>query len=64
MTGRQDAIQSAAAALSHGYTQMLGLDGTTVTEAADAAYTPTGPDRAHLEHAIQQRRNELHRATA
>lgn len=51
-----DPINAAAPALSTGYRTMLGFDGSTVEEAARAAYTPTGPPIAELERRIRERR--------
>lgn len=45
-------------ALSRAYRRMLGLDGSTVEEAARAAYTPTGPSLQALEVGIRRRRHE------
>lgn len=45
---REQAILAAAEPLTRAYTAMLGLDGTTVEQAARAAYTPTGPAFADL----------------
>lgn len=52
MTTRDECIQSAAAPLALAYVTALGLDGTSVEDAAKAAYTPTGPSRKELERRI------------
>lgn len=43
-------------ALSRAYRRMLGLDGTTIRDAAAAAYTPTGPPLDQIETRIRARR--------
>lgn len=49
-------VIEAAAALSLGYATMLGLDGTSVEDAADLAWTPTGPSKEVLLARIAWRR--------
>lgn len=49
-------IAAAAAILSRGYRSMLGLDGTSVEDAARAAFTPSGPPVEELEARIRARR--------
>lgn len=46
-------------ALSRAYRRMLGLDGTSVPEAAQVAYTPTGPSLDQIETRIRARRAEI-----
>lgn len=46
-------------ALSRAYRRMLGLDGTSVEDAARAAYTPTGPPVDEIEERIRGRRLEV-----
>ena len=53
MTTPTRAFESALAAA---YTSMLGLDGTTVHAAAEAAWRPGGPDHATLTARITARR--------
>lgn len=48
----------AGLALSRAYRRMLGLDGTSISDAAKAAHTPTGPDLTDLENGIRRRRQE------
>lgn len=43
MTTRSQAVIDAGQVLTRAYASMLGLDGTTVEEAAQRALTPTGP---------------------
>jgi hypothetical protein len=45
---RDQAIQAAAQPITDGYTTLLGLDGTSVEQAARAAWTPTGPELPEL----------------
>lgn len=52
-------IAAAARILSGAYRTMLGLDGTTVEDAARAAYTPTGPPVEEIEERIRARRREV-----
>ncbi len=49
-------VLNAAAALSIGYASMLGLDGTSLDEAVERAYTPTGPSREVIRARIAFRR--------
>lgn len=49
-------ILNAAAALSIGYATMLGLDGTSLDDAVERAYTPTGPSREVIRARIAFRR--------
>lgn len=49
-------ILHAARALAAGYRIMLGLDGTSVQDAARQAYTPTGPSVEEIERRIRKRR--------
>lgn len=49
-------IVHAAAAIELGYRTMLGLDGTSLDDAVEAAYTPTGPSREVLRERIAWRR--------
>lgn len=46
----------AGIALSRAYRRMLGVDGTSVEDAARAAFTPTGPSIRELEAGIRARR--------
>ena len=50
------AVKEAAKAWAAGYRVMLGLDGTSVEDAADQAYTPSGPPREVLVEQIRRRR--------
>lgn len=50
------AVKEAAKAWAAGYRVMLGLDGTSVEDAADQAYTPSGPAREVLVEQIRRRR--------
>lgn len=52
MTG----LDTAARALAAGYRTLYGLDGSTVEQAARAAWTPTGPSLADLTARIADRR--------
>lgn len=45
---RDQAITAAADALADGYRTLHGLDGTSVEQAARAAWTPTGPSLEQL----------------
>lgn len=56
MNDRTGAIAEAAKILARGYRTMLGYDGSTVEEAVEAAYTPTGPPRSELRERIKFRR--------
>lgn len=60
MTTRAEAITAAAACLAPAYAAMYGLDGTSVEDAARAAYTPGGPSIAELEDRIRTARAALH----
>lgn len=53
---RLDAITAAGECLADGYRTLYGLDGTTVEDAARAAWTPTGPTLATLTGRIAQQR--------
>lgn len=53
---RMDMPLGAGVALSRAYRKMLGLDGTSVEDAARAAHTPTGPSVTELEDRIRARR--------
>lgn len=53
---RADAVTAAAAALADGYRTLDGLDGSTVEQAARAAWTPTGPSLEQLITRIAHRR--------
>jgi hypothetical protein len=59
MTTRAEAIEAAARALALGYVTALGLDGTSVEDAAKAAYTPTGPDIEELKRRIAAMRKRF-----
>jgi hypothetical protein len=50
------AVARAAQAWSRGYRTVLGLDGSTVDEAVEAALTPTGPPREELRRRLIARR--------
>ena len=50
------AVARAAAAWGIGYRTPLGLDGSTVDEAVEAAFTPTGPPREELRRRLIARR--------
>lgn len=52
-------IAAAARILSRAYRTMLGFDGTSVEDAARAAYTPTGPPVEEIEERIRERRHEV-----
>jgi len=60
VTTREEAIKSAAEPLADAYVIMLGLDGTSVEDAARAAWTPTGPPLHELEAGIRARRDAHH----
>lgn len=66
MTGRPptEAITAAGNAIALGQETLYGLDGSTVTEAARAAWTPTGPSLDELIRRITARRAEAMRRTA
>lgn len=49
-------VVNAAAAIELGYRTMLGLDGTSLDDAVEAAFTPTGPSREVLRERIAWRR--------
>lgn len=49
-------VANAAAAIELGYHTMLGLDGTSLEDAVEAAWTPTGPSREVLRERIAWRR--------
>lgn len=56
-------IVNAAAPLTLAYRTMLGLDGTSLDDAVDQAYTPTGPPRDVIRARIEFRRahpDQLH----
>ncbi|PWH05219.1 hypothetical protein DEO23_14155 [Brachybacterium endophyticum] len=53
---RMDMPLGTGVAFSRAYRQMLGLDGTSVEDAARAAHTPTGPPIHVLEDKIRARR--------
>lgn len=46
----------AAAPLTQAYRMLFGYDGSTVDEAVEAAYTPTGPTREAIRKRIEFRR--------
>jgi hypothetical protein len=50
------AVARAAQAWSRGYRTVLGLDGSTVDEAVEAALTPTGPPREERRRRLIARR--------
>lgn len=56
---RNECIQAAAAPLALAYVTALGLDGTSVEEAAKAAYTPTGPGLDEIERRIRAMRERV-----
>lgn len=49
-------VEHAASPLVQAYRTMLGLDGTTVDDAVEQAWTPTGPSRDELRARIIHRR--------
>lgn len=53
---RQQAIRAASQPLTEAYARLLGLDGSSVEDAAHAAWTPTGPDLPTLIARIRHRR--------
>ena len=53
---RADAITAAGLALADGYRTLDGLDGSTVEQAARAAWTPSGPSLSELTARIADRR--------
>ena len=53
---RPDAITAAGHALADAYLTLTGQDGSTVEEAARAAWTPTGPPLPDLIARIADRR--------
>lgn len=55
---RDQSVASASAPLSDAYAVLLGLDGHSVEQAAQAAYTPTGPAMTELIDRIRSRRNQ------
>lgn len=66
-TRTDQTIINAAQPLVLGYRTMLGLDGTTIDDAVEQAYTPTGPPRDVIRARIEFRRahpGQLHSAAA
>lgn len=60
-------VEYAAAPLVQAYRTMLGLDGTTVDDAVDLVWTPTGPSREQIRARIKFRRahpDQLHPAAS
>ena len=55
---REAAITSASEPLTLAYVALYGLDGTTVEDAARAAWTPSGPPLPDLIERIRDRRAE------
>lgn len=53
---RDQAIRVASQSITEAYTTLLGLDGSSVEDAARAAWTPTGPDLPVLIDRIRHRR--------
>lgn len=56
-------ILNAAKPLALAYRTLLGWDGTSINDAVDQAYTPTGPSKAIIRQRIEFRRanpNRLH----
>lgn len=53
---RPEAVAASAAAIADAYRTLLGLDGSSVEEAAQAAWTPTGPTLPELTDRIRARR--------
>lgn len=56
-------IVNAAAPMTLAYRTMLGLDGTSIDDAVEQAYTPTGPSRDVIRTRIEFRRahpDQLH----
>lgn len=51
-----NAIARAARAWGIGYRTVIGYDGSSVDEAVEAAYTPTGPPREELRRRLIARR--------
>lgn len=56
MNDKTDAITESARIFASGDRTMLGCDGSTVEEAVEAAYAPTGPPRSELREWIGFRR--------
>lgn len=59
-------IEQAAKPLAAAYRTMLGHDGTSIDDAVDQAYTPTGPSREVIRARIAHRRahpDQLHPST-
>lgn len=56
MTTREAAIVSAADVLADAYVALYGLDGTSIEDAARAAYTPGGRSIEQIEASIRARR--------
>lgn len=59
MITRAEAIEGAARALALAYVTLYGLDGTSVEDAAKAAYTPTGPSLEELIIRIRAKRDAI-----
>lgn len=53
-------VTNAAAPLALAYRTMLGHDGTSIDDAVDQAYTPTGPPRHIIRARIEFRRAHPH----
>ena len=53
---RDQAITAAGECIADGYRTLLGLDGTSVEDAARAAWTPTGPPLHELIDRIREHR--------
>lgn len=51
-------ITAAGECLTDGYRTLYGLDGTTIEDAAQAAWTPTGPPLDVLIDSIRTRRRQ------
>lgn len=54
-------INHAAEPLAQAYRTMLGWDGTSIADAVDQAYTPTGPSKDVIRARIEFRRANPHR---
>ncbi|ATG52076.1 hypothetical protein CFK38_11500 [Brachybacterium vulturis] len=55
-TDRTNLPPGAVSPLVQGYRTMLGLDGTSIDDAVEQAYTPTGPSRDVIRARLEFRR--------